>query len=115
MCTDMTKIYALALLLIFSVTGCISSTLDNYSHIDALCQRYYDVHKRWPTLVNDLIEYDRNNTVNKTDWSGITEFSIEKISENQIKITYTKRRWYGNDSVSFSVYRPIVTIRTKVN
>jgi hypothetical protein len=111
----MTKIYALALLLIFSVTGCISSTLDNYSHIDALCQRYYDVHKRWPTLVNDLIEYDRNNTVNKTDWSGITEFSIEKISENQIKITYTKRRWYGNDSVSFSVYRPIVTIRTKVN
>lgn len=111
----MNKIYALALLLIFSVTGCISSTLDNYSHIDALCQRYYDDHKRWPTLVNDLIEYDRNNTVNKTDWSGITEFSIEKISENQIKITYTKRRWYGNDSVSFSVYRPIVTIRTKVN
>ena len=101
--------------LIMLISGCISSTLDNYSQIDALCQRYYDDHKRWPTFVNDLMEYDRNNTANKTDWSGITEFSVEKISENQIKITYTRRKWYGNENVSFSVYRPIVTIRTEIN
>ena len=97
------------------MTGCISATLDNYSNIDSLCQKYYDDQKCWPVLANDLMAYEKNNRSDKIDWSGITEFSIEKISDNQIRVTYSKSRWYGNDSVTFSVSRPIVKVNIKEN
>ena len=99
-----------SLLFIF-MTGCISATLDNYSNIDSLCQKYYDDQKCWPVLANDLMAYEKNNKSDKINWSGITEFSIEKISDHQIRVTYSRRRWYGNDSVTFSVFRPVVNIK----
>jgi len=103
-----------AFILFMFITGCVSSSVDPFFNFDKSCNRFYDENKRWPISEHELKECELKYQ-DKTDWNTISELSIKKISEDQIHITYSIRRWYGKDTVSGSVYRPTITIKSEEN
>ncbi len=97
------------------IAGCISSVQHPYFDIEESCNSFYNANKRWPNSEKELIEYDNNHYKGKINWTAISDFSIKKISEDQLYIIYSEQEWYGKNTVSGSIYRPIVEVNINYN
>ncbi len=108
----MKRIYIIMLSLFMA--GC-ASTSDPFFNINNSCNRFYNENKRWPSSETELRENEQKFTDHKTDWSSISDFKIMKISDDQAYITYSTMGFLGKNTVSGSIYRPIVKVTIKYN
>ena len=92
------------------LTGCISSGAVPFFEISSLCNRFYDENRRWPVSENELKEFDLKYSQDKIDWNSISKFCLEKLSDEQIHVAYSIKKWYGDVAVSGSAHRPVITV-----
>jgi len=100
----------LILIAIVFISGCASYAIHPFGNIENSCNRFYDNNNRWPSSEKELTDFDKINSKEKTEWGSISDLTIKKISEDEVKITFSVQRCYGKDTVSGSVYRPIIKV-----
>ena len=105
----------LLLLLGVILLGCgCRSPVGSFEVMSELCLRHYDQHDRWPESPIDLMACQScENGGEKIDWTNVSDFSIEPVSEDEVRIHYVVREWYGESQVSGVVHRPSVEYRIK--